>query len=96
MPRSVALPVEIYEIKITLRDSRPPIWRRIQVRSDTTHAKLHRILQRWPERVLVSDPIIRPAGFVSKGGAISHHSYVRATPKTAFPYGEAQLCWGEF
>src|SRR5712692_1369899 len=38
-------PVDIYQINVTLRDSRPPIWRRIQVRSDITLAKLHRILQ---------------------------------------------------
>jgi hypothetical protein len=45
MPGRVAKPVEIYQIKITLRNSRPPIWRRIQVKSDTTLAKLHKILQ---------------------------------------------------
>ena len=39
-------PAEIYQIKVTLRDSQLPIWRRIQVRSDITLAKLHRILQR--------------------------------------------------
>ena len=39
-------PVEIYQIKVTLRDSQPLIWRRIQVRSDITLAKLHRTLQR--------------------------------------------------
>src|SRR5437870_1459197 len=38
-------PVEIYQIKVALRDSQPPIWRRIQVRSYITLAKLHRILQ---------------------------------------------------
>lgn len=43
--RIVAKPVEIYQVKVTLRDSHPPIWRRIQVRSDTTLAKLHEILQ---------------------------------------------------
>ncbi len=39
-------PVQIYQIKVTLRDSQPAIWRRIQVRSDITFAKLHRTLQR--------------------------------------------------
>ena len=38
-------PVEIYQIKVTLRDSQPLIWRRIQVTSDTTLAKFHKILQ---------------------------------------------------
>ncbi|MDH7484783.1 MAG: plasmid pRiA4b ORF-3 family protein [Anaerolineae bacterium] len=35
----------IYQIKVTLEDSKPPIWRRILVRSDITLDKLHRILQ---------------------------------------------------
>jgi len=39
-------PIQIYQIKVMLRDSHPPIWLRIQVTSDTTLAKLHRILQR--------------------------------------------------
>ncbi len=46
MPGRTSEPVQIYQIKVTLRDSQPPIWRRIQVRSDITLAKLHRILQR--------------------------------------------------
>ena len=46
MPARFANPVEIYQIKVTLRGSQPPIWRRIQLRSDITLAKLHRILQR--------------------------------------------------
>ena len=46
MPARMPKPVEIYQIKVTLRDSQPPIWRRFQVRSDITLAKLHRILQR--------------------------------------------------
>jgi len=34
-----------YQIKVTLRDIRPPIWRRIQVRSDITLGTLHKIIQ---------------------------------------------------
>jgi hypothetical protein len=36
----------VYQIKVTLMGSRPPIWRRIQVTGDTTLVQLHRILQR--------------------------------------------------
>jgi Plasmid pRiA4b ORF-3-like protein len=35
----------IYQLKVTLQDTRPPIWRRLQVRGDTTLGKLHRIIQ---------------------------------------------------
>jgi hypothetical protein len=35
----------IYQIKVTLKWSKPPIWRRIQVRGDTKLGKLHDILQ---------------------------------------------------
>ena len=35
----------IYQIKVTLRDSKPPIWRRLLVTGDTTLVQLHSILQ---------------------------------------------------
>lgn len=38
-------PAQIYQIKVTLRDSKPPIWRRLLVSSETTLASLHDIIQ---------------------------------------------------
>lgn len=35
----------IYQLKVTLYDSKPPIWRRIQVPADITLSRLHNILQ---------------------------------------------------
>jgi len=37
--------VPIYQLKITLSKIRPPIWRRVLVRGDTTLLKLHKIIQ---------------------------------------------------
>lgn len=35
----------VYQMKVSLKDSKPPIWRRFQVTSDITLYKLHRVLQ---------------------------------------------------
>lgn len=45
MPGKTSQPTEIYQLKVTLRGSHPPIWRQFQVRSDITLAKLHNTLQ---------------------------------------------------
>lgn len=37
--------LQIYQLKITLRHVDPPIWRRVRLRSDTTIAQLHAIVQ---------------------------------------------------
>jgi hypothetical protein len=42
-PRTDTNPV--YQLKITLQDSTPPIWRRVQVRGNTSLSRLHAILQ---------------------------------------------------
>jgi hypothetical protein len=34
----------IYQLKVTLRDSKPPIWRRLQVSGDITLAELHDVI----------------------------------------------------
>src|ERR1700686_4820807 len=45
MPRRTPEPIQIYQLRVPLCGSHPPIWRQIQVRSDSTLGKLHRILQ---------------------------------------------------
>lgn len=35
----------VFQIKVTLEGSRPPIWRRLLVRSDITLGHLHRAIQ---------------------------------------------------
>jgi len=45
IPTRSKIDVPIYQIKVTLRNSKPPIWRRILVRSDVTLGQLHHILQ---------------------------------------------------
>ena len=43
--RKVKVPSEIYQLKITLRGIKPPIWRRIAVAGDIKLDKLHKVLQ---------------------------------------------------
>lgn len=44
-PQKKSTSKTIYQLKITLKDIRPPIWRRVQVRSDATLAQLHWVIQ---------------------------------------------------
>lgn len=45
MPRATVAPERIYQLKLTLRGSKPPIWRRVEVADNITLAKLHAIMQ---------------------------------------------------
>ncbi len=38
-------PLSVYQVKIVLRDVSPLVWRRVLLRSDTTLAQLHRLIQ---------------------------------------------------
>jgi hypothetical protein len=45
MPRTQTPSPDIYQLKITLDGSKPPIWRRVQVPGSITLAKLHHVIQ---------------------------------------------------
>jgi hypothetical protein len=45
MPRKPTAPTRVYQLKITLKDSKPPIWRRVEVSDSVTLDKLHAIIQ---------------------------------------------------
>ncbi len=45
MPAKKADDSPVYQLKVTLKGTRPPIWRRLQVRGSTTLLKLHTIIQ---------------------------------------------------
>lgn len=45
VPRQSATAQTVYQLKITLKDAKPPIWRRVQVLNTTTLQPLHQIIQ---------------------------------------------------
>ena len=48
MPKAAGTPARagrVYQIKVTLNETAPPIWRRLLVAEDITLLKLHRVLQ---------------------------------------------------
>ena len=45
MPNRTTVPERIHQLKVTLKGSKPPIWRRLEIADTATLAKLHQILQ---------------------------------------------------
>jgi hypothetical protein len=45
LPTGAAGMSKIYQLKVSLMDSKPPIWRRLQVPADITLDRLHRVIQ---------------------------------------------------
>ncbi len=43
--KKTATPTQVYQMKISLMDARPPIWRRVLVTDVTTLARMHDIIQ---------------------------------------------------
>jgi hypothetical protein len=41
----VPVPDAVYQVKITLHGTKPPIWRRLRLPASTTLAQLHQIIQ---------------------------------------------------
>ena len=88
--KKISLPQDIYQIKVTLRDTRPPIWRRLLVPAGLTLDALHDVLQLamgWDDSHLhefrigqkrfgKSDPNDRRMGLDPIGNERTTHLYV--------------------
>ena len=73
--RKQVTPAQIYQLKITLRDTRPPIWRRVLVGDTTTLHELHWIMQ-------IAMGCIFRRGVSSEFAAVSTHFGLSKFPST--------------
>lgn len=66
----------IYQLKITLKDSKPPIWRRLLVHADITFHQLHEIIQiafQWGDYHLHEFIIPKPPADLRRNLSISQY-----------------------
>lgn len=77
----------VYQLKVTLKGSKPPIWRRIQVPGSITLATLHRIIQvimGWEDYHLQA---LQEEGWITLGTRQSQAVEVRGGKWTWAPPG---------
>lgn len=63
-------PTEIYQIKVTLKDVKPPIWRRLLISDTTDLLQLHFIIQKsfgWENAHLHAFEILEPRRWIMEG-----------------------------
>jgi len=76
---------EIYQLKIILKYVRPPVWRRVQVASGITLAKLHRIIQEvmgwYDARIFISS--LSPGSIMESQAPMTSRSWRSRTREKA-------------
>ena len=77
---SKSIEAKAYQLKVTLCGTRPPIWRRLEVRGDTTLGRLHNVLQvamGWTNSQMHQLWEDELNGFAATANSIDRHSMIQ-------------------